>query len=484
MKTISEIKPRTAIWLLFAAGAAILAMSGCDSKTESGFSTDGETENTVVSTPDPLALLAIGVPDFGDEISRQWSAQRDGDLKIIHMTLEEFESSDASSENVDLVVHPSAISVDLISRKLIRVFPADALDDETLNRSAFLLHYRKSLVRHNDKTWSVCLGGQQMRLLYRKDILEAEGLAVPARWEDLARTIEKLKDSDATKEMKPILVPTADSAAGNVFMARVASSVRDQGKLTSFFQRRTMEPTIDSAPFVTALEDLKVLADMSGGKYSVAEVFAKFAAGESVFAVCWPAISDGIDAESLEAESANWGVARLPGSKQFFDLKETRWQKRGKSDETQVDLLGVNATNISIAARTSNAKAASDFVIWLTEKRNSQKLLQGLAAPFRPTHLARIGQWYSMEEIDREFWDQFADSIQETHQSRIFLMFPQIPGKRKYLKLLDDAIVEYLGAEDASAKETLKKVAESWESLTETLGRKTQIVELRSGNGI
>ncbi len=461
-----------------------MAISGCDSQTKSGFATNEETEDAYVATPDPLGLLAIGVPEFGDEISRQWSAQRDGELKIVHMSLDEFESSEVSAENVDLIVHPSSINVDLISRKLIRVFSADVLDDEDLNRSAFLDHFRKSLVRHDDKTWSVSLGGQQMRLMYRKDILEAAGISVPSTWEEFGSAIEKLEGVDATSGMEIVVAPTANGMASNSFMARVACSIRDPGKLTSFFQRRTMEPTIASAPFVSALEDLKKYTAKSSDALSVAEVFAKFAGGGAVFAIGWPILSDDVDAEFLEADSANWAVARLPGSEQFFDLKEMRWQSRAKDDETKVDLLGVQATNISIADRTANAKDAAEFVIWLTEKRNSRKLLQGIGAPFRATHVAKIGQWYSMEQIDREFWDQFADSVQETHESRIFLMFPQIPGKRKYLKLLDDAIVGYLESTDGDAKETLEKVAKGWDALTETLGRKSQIEQLRSGNGI
>jgi ABC-type glycerol-3-phosphate transport system substrate-binding protein len=484
MKTKSDIKPRTAFWLLFAAGAAIMAISGCDSQTKSGFATDEATEEVYVVTPDPLGLLAIGVPEFGDEISRQWSAQRDGELKIMHMSLEEFAESKVSTENVDLIVHPSSINVDLVSRKLIRVFSSDVMDDDDLNRWAFLEHYRKSLVRHDDKTWSVSLGGQQMRLMYRKDILKAADISVPSTWEDLGKAIEKLEEVDAAKGMKPLLVPTTGGMASQTFMARAACMIRDPGKLTSFFQRRTMEPTIASAPFVTALEDTKNYAAKTDGKLSVAEVFAKFAGGESVFAIGWPILSDEIDTEALEAESANWGVVRLPGSEQFFDLKESRWQARDRDDETQVDLLGVKATNISIADLTANQKDAAEFVIWLTEKRNSQKLLQGIGAPFRATHVAKIGQWYSMEQIDRNFWNQFADSVQETHESRIFLMFPQIPGKRQYLKLLDDAIVGYLESTDADAKETLEKVAESWDALTEKLGRESQIEQLRCGNGI
>ena len=484
MKTTFGINPRAAFWLLFAAGAAILAMTGCDSNTESGFATSEDTEEQVLAQPDPLNLLAIGVPEFGEEVSRQWAAERDGELKISHLSLDEFESAGDVSADIDLIVHNSSVSVDLISKNMIRAFPKKALMSEEMNPNGFLQHFRKALVRHGDKTWSVCLGGQQLRLFYRSDILEAAEISPPETWEELDRAIGKLENVDAAKGKVSIMVPTSGEMASHLFMARVASQIRDQGKLTAFFDRKTMKPTIDSLPFVTALESLKALASETGGKYSVSEVFEKFAAGEAVFAIAWPTTSDSIDTEKLESISANWGIARLPGSMKFYDLKESSWQKRGRGDDVRVDLLGTNANNVSIAGRTSNAKDASEFVAWLADKNNSQKLLSDVAAPFRTTHLARVGRWYGLDQADREFLDALADSIDETHQSKIFLMFPQLPGKRQYMKLMGSAISEFLDGNGADAKSLLELVSKDWETLTESLGRDNQVKELRRGNAI
>ena len=149
-----------------------------------------------------------------------------------------------------------------------------------------------------------------------------------------------------------------------------------------------------------------------------------------------------------------------------------------------MDLLGIAANNISISSRTSNAKDATEFVAWLADKRNSQKLLLDVAAPFRATHLARIGTWYSMEQADRTFLNEMADSIEETHKSRIFLMFPQLPGTRQYLSLLDDVVVKFLAGDGTDAKKVLEGVAKDWDELTESLGRESQVRELRQGNGI
>lgn len=484
MKTTSGINPRVVIWLLFATGAAILALSGCNSNVESGFATEENDSKEVIFKPEPLKLLAIGVPSFGEDIAKQWAAERDGELQIEHLSLEAFDSNSDLPSNVDLLVHPFSINVDLITKNIIRVFPRDMLVSEEMNQDGFMLHFRKALVRHDDKTWAVSLGGHQLRLLYRSDVLEAAKIQPPETWEDLSRAIEKLENSDAAKDLKTILIPTSDQLAGQMFMAKVASQIRDQGKLTSFFDRKTMKPTITAPPFESALTELKSLASESDEPLDVSEVFQKFAAGESVFAIAWPVGNPDLDAQKLESDSANWGISRLPGSPTFYDVKQSNWQKRNKRDDFKVDFLGTSANNISIAAGTSNAKDAANFVAWIADKKNSQKLLPNVGAPFRATHLARIGQWYSIEQADRQFLDALADSIEQTHESKIFLMFPQLPGKRQYLKLLDQAITDFLSNDDADAKKTLERVATQWEELTDSLGRDQQTKELRRGNGI
>ena len=460
-----------------------MAIVGCSTETKSGFVTADDTDETVVVKPDPLNLMAIGVPGFDDEIAKQWAAQRDGDLNISHVSLEQFLESPKLTKDTDLLVHPASILAELVSNDLIRVFPREALKAPEMSLDSCLPHFRRSLVRHADQTWSVSLGGHQLRLFYRTDILESAGIKPPGTWGELNRSIEKLKTADAAKDMLPIVIPTSEEVAVQVYLARVASQIRDRGKLTSFFDRRTMKPTIEAAVFAQALEDLKMYHQFSGESFTVGEAFKTFADGKAVFVIGWPVFDDDANSESLEQESANWGVSRLPGSARNFDLKDLVWRDRRSDADPKVDLMGIAANNISIAKATSHAKDAVELVTWMTEKQNSQKLLPGAAAPFRATHLGRIGKWYSMQQADRKFLDDFVDSIEQTHGSRIVLMFPQIPGKHRYLKSLDDQIRTYLSDQNGDPQKLLGQVSAEWETLTEALGRETQIKELRRGNG-
>jgi len=311
MKTSFELDSKT-FWLLFAAGACILALTGCDTKPKSGFETAEETAETVDAKPDPLNLVAIGVPDLDEEVAKQWAAQRDGDLNISHVSLDEFLNAPTLAKDTDLLIHPSSILADLVSSDLIRAFPRDALSSEEMNLESCLAHCRRSLVRHADKTWSVSLGGHQLRLFYRTDILKSAGINPPKTWQEFNRAIEKLKTDDAAKDLLPVVIPTSENIAVQVFLGRVASLIRDRGKLTSFFDRRTMKPTIAAPVFAQVLDDLKMYHQFGGESFTMGEAFQTFADGKAVFAIGWPVFDVQPDGETLEQESINW-------CKQHFD---------------------------------------------------------------------------------------------------------------------------------------------------------------------
>ena len=435
-------------------------------------------------SPSRLSLLAIDFPKFGQEIVRQWSAQRDGDLKVTHVTLQQWDSAEVDLGDFDLIVHPQIINFDLISEKQIRTLSKKAIENEELNRSAFLPHFRKAMVRHGDETWGVSLGDHPLRLFYRKDILAAAGLEPPELWEDMQSAIDKLSKSESANGMKILSMPGTDAWPTRIFLARAASAIRGRGKLTTFFDRKKMTPTISAEPFVEALIETKKLYDLSGDSLTLEESFELFANGKSVFSIGWPAFGEETAVSDFETDSVNWGVMRLPGTRESYDLSENRWVKRDNSTEVQVDYFGLGSYNISVASGTAKSRDAIAFIVWLTEKSNSQKLLPGIAAPFRATHLANLDRWYPLDQVDRNFSDQFADTITEAHRENIFLMFPQIRGSHKYLQVLQDGVLGFLNDEGSDAKKALGTVAEKWESMTEEYGRNRQVRALRKGNDI
>lgn len=463
-----------------------LATIGCDSENIAiRDSADADKVTVIDRAPDPLNLVAVDMPDFGAEVSRQWSARRDGQLTVTHVTSEQLLQSEKPLAGADLVVHPVSLTVDLISRELIRPVPRDIWDDENLNRDGMLRHYRKSLVRHDDQLWSISLGGRQLYLLYRVDVLQANGIEVPETWEDLNQAISKLSQLSRNEDtaLAPFVAATSLDWCGNTFLARAAALIRDRGKITTLFDRKTMEPLVTAEPLVDSLNDLKKLTSMSDEALTPADAFAKFAAGNAVFALTYPTPLPQSLAANIEEASENWGIARVPGQTEIYDMKERQWQRRSKEVSPQVDALGFEAINISVTAGTSHASDAFDFATWLVGKQMSEILLSDFTGPFRATHLARLGKWSGIEQASRAFVDRYTDTIRATHDSSIVFVFPQIPGKQRYQQVLNEEVSKFLFDENGDAKSTLTKVQQRWESITDELGRDEQVAQLRQSSG-
>ncbi len=102
--------------------------------------------------------------------------------------------------------------------------------------------------------------------------------------------------------------------------------------------------------------------------------------------------------------------------------------------------------------------------------------------PFRASHLGDVSRWTG-DAISLDVADEFADVVAANHQRSLTLMFPRIPGSRKYLDSLDKAVRQAV-AGDQTAEDALKTAAREWDEITDSLGRQTQIRALRKETGL
>ncbi len=476
-------------------GCLLLGMllPGCGEQKSASTSIDS-AQPSGGSVSRPLSLLAIGVPGFGDEIARQWSAKRDGVLSIEHMSMADFENLRREEGKLelgaefDLVVFPASINADLYAADLIREIPKEVVDNDVFNRNGILRHFRRAFVRHNNQVRSICLGGSSPVLLYRKDILKKLDVKPPETWEELARVFDKVEQAKGGFEgiESVFLMPTGEGTAAKMFLARSASEIRSLGKLTTFFDRRTVKPLLDQAPFVRALKDLKALASesiASGEELSSEEVFRRFAQGRSVFALGRPIAATPLSDQEIEG-SATWGVMNLPGSKEFFDFKDSKWKPRQPGEKYAVHSLDFDVFNIGVSTRSALATDSFDFAIWLVEKKISSTILPSLTGPFRASHLGRIDRWLKLEDVDRDFQESLSDWNRAMHEEKVVLLFPQILRRSEYVGVLDEKVAGWLEGSGEDPGAALKEVADQWERLTDEVGREAQRNELANTSGL
>ena len=276
-----------------------------------------------------------------------------------------------------------------------------------------------------------------------------------------------------------IALPLAEGWAAKSFSAVAASYARKKGRLSVLFERRSMKPLIASESFVRALEELKLLAKLNPAslEYTPQDIFEKLIEGKLSAGVTWPSNSRpaGLD----EAATQTLRVHSLPGSSTYFDESTEAWGTRQASESNVVNLHGFNNVLASQTKISRRPQSAVEFLKWLPESTISQTLFASNRdlGPFRVTHLGDAQTWIG-DQFSLEFENSFTSHLKEAHEQALIMTLPNILRQSEYMAILDKEIRKCLKS-DLPAKETLEKVAQQWEALTDSIGRKTQSNILR-----
>ena len=387
---------------------------------------------------------------------------------------------------------------ELAAQKQIAEIPKSVWSDtELLNNKEMLRHAKRTNVRLGRSTWAVPLGSPQLVMFYRQDVLDALGSKVPTTWEEFDRLIEKLKATQTLSDDSGNDLPTTaafplkDDWAVTTYLARVAASVRSRGKLSILFDRNTMEPLIETTPFVEALNQLKAYNEGESPDrwQSPGDVYREMVEGRLAVAITWPSAhftrnedGSGFD-ESKVIDAIK--IARLPGSIRYFDGSDKGWTERDRADSHHVDLVGFEGFVASFNQKSGHSLTAHEFLKWLPSKSISLTTMTESkhSGPFRASHLGNPFRWTG-GAISPDTAQQYSDVIRQVNsdQSVVFL-FPHITGHALYLDALNNAVQQCLSGEtDASG--ALKQAAAKWREITEQLDVGQQRANLRKAQGI
>ena len=468
--------------LLLILAFLLSAVTGCKNNIES--SDDEQVD--VVYAPNPLKVLVVGEAQLGPRIARQWSARRDGKLTIVDKTLEEFvESEFAVDPSFDILIYPPSILGELVDRNHVRKVAKFVWTSDELNKNELLRHFRTSIVRHLNQEWAVPLGSPNFAMFCNRELFEKMDVAPPKTWDELDRRIKNITESLGEDSESGLIakvdMPLAKGWAVHSFLARVAPSIRNRGKISTVFDRSSMNPLITDVPFVEALNQLKSIASKRSLELDPAATYALALSEKSSIAFTWPSRIFEVDVETDDEGSGIDPVMirPLPGMLKWYDNANQAWNKRGDEDDGRVDLIGFDGLVASVSDATDNDATAWEFLQWLPSKTVSLLTLvdSPSVGPFRASHLGDASRWTG-ENISVDLADDYADIVADNHERTLVMMFPRIPGSRAYLDSLDEAVRDCI-ADKLSAEEALKAAAKRWDEITDSLDRKKQIEMLR-----
>lgn len=474
-------------------GLTLIFFGGCEEKKVQRLTINEDQSSSVSARALPCNVLIIGKPEISESLQRQWSARHDSEFNVKTTSVEEISAADFEiPEDVDVVVYPSEIMIELIHRGRIRELQTSIYQSADFNKSDLLKHFRKSGIRYDSKTWAVPCGGPLFALIYQPDALTRTQTQIPERWSHVIRWAERLAeqedggsiDSDPanvgdTSVMRKIAVPLAPGWAAQTFIAAAAPYARQKGRLSVLFERRTMKPLITSEAFVRALDEIKALTKLNPANLNMtpADIMQALLNGQLAAGITWPSSALSPAADVAAAQSLQ--IQSLPGSNTYFDESTQSWSTRPSSEPNVVDLHGMRGLLASATRNSRRRQSAAAFLKWLPESSISQTLFSAdeSMGPFRSTHLGDAQAWIG-DHFAPEFETAFADHLKNAHDRALIMTLPKILRRGDYLEILDTEIRNAIAA-DLPSQKALEKVAAAWETLTEAIGRKTQSDLLR-----
>ncbi len=467
--------------------AFVLSATGCNKESQE-VEQGGET---FIEIPEPLTVLVVGDSGLGPRLERQWAARKDGELTIVDVTLVSFIESDFEiPPAIDVVVFAPLMLGDLVSRDLLMEVPDDVWTSETLNKNELLRHFRTLVVQHADGNWAVPLGSPCFSMICNEAVFERAEVEPPVSWNKMERCLRNLKtfidETNAPKLLAEVDMPLAKGWAAHVFLARAAPAIAQRGRLSTVLDRQTMKPLIAELPFVEALEQLQSIATERSLDLTPRDVYELAISGDSSIALGWPArgFVDASEIDESQDAVENLRIVSLPGVTTWFDKTSGSWVKRGQDDQTKVDLIGFSGLIAGVSSQSQKEQTAWEFLEWLSSKSISLVTLteSPSVGPFRASHLGDASRWTG-DRISEDVSDEYSEVVSANHDRPQAMIFPRLPSQHLYLEVLDKEVRLAVSGEK-SAEASLAAVAEKWDAITDSIGRKAQIKRLKQTRGL
>jgi multiple sugar transport system substrate-binding protein len=313
-------------------------------------------------------------------------------------------------------------------------------------------------------------------LLYRADIFEQQDVQPPTTWKEYHEVATRLMALERTGEQQTwhgTMEPLGPSWRGRMLLARAAAYARHRGVDDPLFDAITMEPLINSPPFVRALDELKAATAYMPEDFrelTPAQVYARLVGGQAAMAITWPGRRFAGEEDQLEARSIQWSLIACPGSDQIYRRFRDSWIPRPSDDAKHVPLLGIAGRLGSITRESRREQAAFRFLRWLAQADTSTTLFSDdqAAAPFRHSQLNSLGSWLSPTLSDQALKD-YKDLVTFTDELSLTMVCPRLPAAQQYMEALDEGVRRVLAGEQETTA-ALDEVARQWHEITASRG--------------
>lgn len=446
--------------------AAAASLGGCRPQ-EANPAGSAPGSGTAGLQREPLHLIVVDDPPLAAAIERRWAAEDRGPLRVTPTSAPAIrDSSWVLPADCDAVVFPFACEADLIDAGQLVPVPAHVLDSDLVARGGWLPAYSSRAAAWSGGFWSLPVGAATLMLVEGPDLKAAGG---PPGWQRY-QADPAAEPESAARDRRPgrVVYPDAGAWLAWSLLVHAVPMFRSIGEPGHLFVVETMEPLVDSPPFVAALEQMMRTAARPGTiAVGPVDVFRMVASGEAQAGLGWPG---GMTGQEGGAAGRRVKFLRPPGSSRWFSRRDQQWRERGPEEARQFDVLFADGRAVGVTTASLQAGRAFELAAWLDSSETGRHVAPAsdFAGPFRTSSLGRPEDWLGgVQNPDSAL--SWVEAMNGIHQSRLPFVFPGVRQPQRYLEALARAVREVL-VDDARPDLALAGAADAWRSITRDIG--------------
>lgn len=355
---------------------------------------------------------------------------------------------------------------------------------------------------YDNKVYSVPIDGNYHILYYRADLLSEAGFEPPNTWDEYLKIARHFHGQDLNGDGTPDYGSCLAKKPGNVtywaMWSIAASYLQSQGTQQGlFFNPETMEPMVNNPAFAKALDIYKATNEVGAPdemQWGLNDGRQAFIAGR-----CALALDHGdIGTLAISPQSkirGKLGTAIMPGSTEVLDWKTGKLVSCDKFT-CPFAISGVNHAPFAAAIGWAGAvNAAADeqvqsagyaFMSYVSQPvRSNLDVTNGNSGlnPYRLSQFADSEQWLKAGMTDPEA-STYLGGIGASINSPNVVLDLTIPKNYNYQReLLDGAVSDFLAGK-IGRDETITRITQEWNTLTDEVGRDAQKASYRTSLGL
>jgi multiple sugar transport system substrate-binding protein len=421
-----------------------------------------------------------------------------------------------STVNWDIMEMGAPFEGDMAGRGLLDPMP-DWVADQ-IDMDDYVDYLKAPVGTWDGVTYRISVDGDTHTYAYRKDYYENADLAaawaeseynsggtewaVPATWEELnaqSKFLAGKTDPSFGGPAYGVLDPLNYIWGGFGFYFledRAVAYSKVPGEPAYLFDPETMEPLVNDPGWVQAIQDVIDLMNTDGA-YPPDQInrdpnlaFDQFLPGTGSSVLWWGDVGSNARTSDSSVVGDLLGFDINPGATRYYDWRTDEWvEEPNQSPNNAYIGWGVYVT--SRAATSPNANVSDETwrkCAWSAAAHLGGKDLSLWTAaypsgfqPYRNSHFI-IDEWVNAG-YDQAFIEDYLSSNADSYNHPNGANEPRIPGIFQYYSRGEDELVKGLGS-GATAQEIADNIHDSWEDLTDQIGREQQLALYRASLGL